>query len=86
MICGIEFLEVAIDTIKLSIARKGENITEEEIVRKAGLQLEQLEAFLLGKEKKPDDFDVKLLSLYGIKRKTMQFIDPFPHDMPPNFG
>jgi hypothetical protein len=44
----IELLQGAIKTIKLSRARKGEDITEEEIAKKAGLTMEQLQAFLTG--------------------------------------
>jgi transcriptional regulator with XRE-family HTH domain len=84
MTSKIEFLQSAINTIKLSNARRGRDITEEEIAQKAGLSKEQLRAFLMGEEKIPDDLDTKLLSLYGIKRRTIQFIDPVPPDMLPD--
>jgi hypothetical protein len=79
-----ELLQSTINIIKLSSARKGQDVTEEDIAGKAGISIEQLRAFLTGEEQIPDGLDTKLLSLYGIRRRTIQFIDPISPDMLPD--
>ncbi|HVY75419.1 MAG TPA: hypothetical protein VG890_11350 [Puia sp.] len=81
MTSRLEFLQGAINTIKLSEARKGLIIIDEDIARKAGFSVEQFQSFLKGKRQAPDNLDIQLLSLYGIKRRIIEFIDPLPPDM-----
>lgn len=66
-------LQTAIEVIKrkLEITQQ-KMLTDEEIAQKLGISKPQLEGYLNGNKNVPEEIESHLLSLYGLKRRTVE--------------